>query len=279
MKTIRLQLTYDGSAYCGWQIQPQVPTVEGALTRAVTKLLGAKEPVKVQGASRTDSGVHATGQIAHFHHESDHELWVFLRGLNALTDDDIWVMRAQEAPSGFHARHSARGKIYRYRIWNHRFEHPFLRGRCWRVGPRLDLRAMARAARDFVGRYDFSAFRAADCESETTIRRIKRVELYMRGPELEVVVEGDAFLKYMVRIMVGTLVDIGLGRLPEGGVRRALQSGDRLEAGQTAPAKGLTLEEVFYPDFPWGEEEEIDGLLSEVGVVELEGPFERVEPG
>lgn len=277
MKTIRLQIAYDGSAYCGWQIQPEVPTVEGVLTRAVTKLLGAEEPVKVQGASRTDSGVHATGQVAHFRHDSARELWVILRGLNALTDDDLWVMRAQEAPPEFHARHSARGKIYRYRIWNHRFEHPFLRVRSWRVGPRLDFKAMAQAATDFVGEYDFSAFRAADCESLTTIRRIKRVELYRRGSELEILVEGDAFLKYMVRIMVGTLVDIGLERLPEDTVRRALQSGDRLDAGQTAPAKGLTLEEVFYPDFPWQEEPEIEGLLSEIGVGDLNGAFQKIE--
>lgn len=277
MKTIRLQIAYEGSAYCGWQIQPQVPTVEGALTQAVTKLLGADEPVKVQGASRTDSGVHALGQIAHFYHDSPRELWVILRGLNALTDDDIWIMRAQEAPADFHARHSARGKVYRYRIWNHRFEHPFLRGRSWRVGPRLDLKAMVRAASDFVGEHDFSAFRAADCESLTTVRRIKRVELYKRGAELEVLVQGDAFLKYMVRIMVGTLVDIGLGRLPEDAVRRALQSGDRLEAGQTAQAQGLTLEEVFYPDFPWGEEKEVEGLLSDISVSELRGPFRRLE--
>ncbi len=251
MPTIRLQIAYHGAAYCGWQIQPRDRTVEGELTRAVTKILDAAEPVKVQGASRTDSGVHALGQVAHFRHHSGRSLWDFARGLNALTADDICVVRVEEAPDEFHARHSARGKIYRYRIWNHRFVHPFLREQSWQVGQSLDLQAMREGAALLVGEHDFRGFRAADCESETTVRRMDRVEVSRSGAMVEVVVQGEAFLKYMVRVMVGTLVDVGAGRIPVRQVGEAVESGDRQRAGQTAPARGLTLEEVFYPGFPW----------------------------
>lgn len=266
MPTIRLQIAYDGTAYCGWQIQPEDRTVEGELTRAVTKILNAGEPVKVQGASRTDSGVHALGQVAHFRHDSTRTLWDFARGLNALTDPDINVMRVEEADPSFHARHSARGKIYRYRVWNHRFEHPFLRHQSWQVGSNLDLALMRLAATDFIGEHDFAGFRAADCQSETTTRRMDRVEVHAAGPLLEILVQGQAFLKHMVRVMVGTLVEIGAGALPPDRVAQVLHHGDRRDAGQTAPARGLTLEEVFYPDFPWrGPTPTLGGLLTEDG--------------
>ena len=261
MRTIRLQIAYDGTAYHGWQIQPEDRTVEGELTRAATKILNADEPVKVQGASRTDAGVHAIGQVAHFRHQSGRSCWDFARGLNALTGKDIAVLRVEEALPTFHARHSARGKIYRYRIWNHRFDHPFLRDRIWRVGPALEVERMEAAAKSFVGTHDFRGFRAADCESESTLRGIQRVEVGAEGALIEVVVQGDAFLKYMVRIMVGTLVDIGAGVLPVERIAEVLESGDRRAGGQTAPARGLTLEEVFYPDFPWeGEPPKLGGV-------------------
>lgn len=260
MATIRLQIAYEGTAYHGWQIQSKDRSVEGELTRALMKILNAEEPVKVQGASRTDAGVHSLGQVAHFHHDTDRRLWDFSRGLNALTDEDICVMRVEEVAENFHARHCARGKIYRYQIWNHRFPHPFLRRRSWRVPLVLDVEKMAKAAADFVGTHDFSGFRAADCSSLTTERTMRRVEVSQKGPNIEILVEGDAFLKHMVRAMVGTLVDIGHGRFGVDQVRRALISRDRCDAGQTAPSAGLTLEKVFYPDFPWrGPEPELGG--------------------
>ena len=251
MTTVRLHIAYDGTAYCGWQIQPRDRTVEGELTRAVTQILGAEEPVKVQGASRTDSGVHASGQVAHFYHCGDRSLWDFCRGLNGLTDDDICVVWAEEAPHDFHARHSARGKIYRYRVWNHRFVHPFLRDRSWHAPFEIDPARMAEGAAYLVGTHDFGGFRSVNCSSETTERTMRRVEVHAgEGPMLEVVVEGDAFLQHMVRVMVGTLVDVGAGRMAPEQVAQALETGDRAVAGVTAPAKGLTLERVFYPDFP-----------------------------
>lgn len=248
---LRLQIAYNGTGYHGWQIQPTAPTVEGELTRAVTKILNAPEPIKVQGASRTDSGVHALGQVAHFSHQSNRKPWDFVRGLNALTDDRITVLRVEEAHPDFHARHSARGKIYRYRIWNHRFTHPFEGYRSWRVGLNLDLEAMQEAASCLLGTHDFRGFRASDCEAESTQRTLRRVEVQPMDSMLHIVVEGDSFLKYMVRILTGTLVDIGAGTLKVDAVNAVLATGDRRLGGQTAPALGLTLEEVFYPDFPW----------------------------
>ncbi len=259
MKTIRLQIAYEGSAYHGWQIQSEDRTVEGELTRAVTQILNADSPVKVQGASRTDAGVHARGQVAHFHHDSSRRLWDFCRGLNALTDDDISVIRVEEAADDFHARHSARGKIYRYRIWNHRFDHPFLRGRSWRVAEPLDLEAMREGASHFVGKHDFAGFRSTGCASPTTVRRMDRVVIEDTGTTVDVVVQGEAFLQHMVRIMVGTLVEVGKGLIPPQRIARVLESGDRRQAGMTAPAKGLMLEKIFYPDFPWQGAEPVIG--------------------
>ncbi len=252
MKTIRMQVAYDGRAYHGWQIQPEDRTVEGVLTRAVTRILNADEPVKVQGASRTDSGVHARGQVAHFYHDTDRTPWELTRGLNGLTDDDICVVRLEEADQEFHARHSARGKIYRYRIWNHRFPHPFLRGRAWHIRRDLDVEAMQRASELLVGRHDFAGFRSTNCASPTTVRTMDRVEVRPQGDRfVEIIVQGEAFLQYMVRIMSGTLVDIGMGRLEASAIEKAFRTKDRRDAGMTAPAHGLELVEVFYPDFDW----------------------------
>ncbi|MFU8804882.1 MAG: tRNA pseudouridine(38-40) synthase TruA [Bradymonadaceae bacterium] len=256
---LRLHIAYDGTAYHGWQIQPSDRTVEGELTRALQTLLGADEPVKVQGASRTDAGVHARGQVAHIEHDTNRSPWEIVRGLNALTDDDILVTRIEEVDPSFHARHSARGKIYRYRIWNHRFAHPFERLHTWRVPLRLDLEAMRKGASLMVGTHDFCAFRGKDCQSETTEREMQRVDVSDDGAMINVVVEGSAFLRYMVRIMVGTLVDIGSGRLAAGEVEEMLSSGLRTDAGQTAPPLGLSLEVVHYPDYPWEREPEIGG--------------------
>ncbi len=267
MTTLRLQIAYDGSAYHGWQVQSRHRSIEGELTLAASRILNLDEPVKVQGASRTDAGVHAEGQVAHLRHEMPRTRWDFCRGLNGLTDDDICVMRVEEASDDFHARHSARGKIYRYQIWNHRFVNPFLRHRSWRIIRPLNVDAMAREARAFVGEHDFDGFRSTHCSSPTTVRCMERVEVVAYdAPLIEVIVEGAAFLQHMVRIMVGTLVDVATGRLPEGRVREVLEVGDRRLAGRTAPAKGLTLEKVRYPDFPWrGDEPKLGGgYLSDI---------------
>ncbi len=263
MSLIRLHIAYDGTNYHGWQIQPVAPTLEGVLSKAVTQILGAKEPVKVQGASRTDAGVHALGQVAHFYHESSRSLWDFLRGLNAVTPKDIVINYAEEIDEGFHARHCARGKIYRYQIWNHRFENPFMLRTTWQIGPELNIEAMREAARPLIGEHDFSAYRATDCEGKTPIREIHRIDIRKEGPLITIEVEGTAFLKNMVRIIVGTLADIGEGRLPVEQAGVALESKQRADAGHTAPAGGLALVEVHYPDYPW---DRGSGMVPGIGV-------------
>jgi tRNA pseudouridine38-40 synthase len=245
---------YDGTAYHGWQMQRDDRSVEEELTRAAAQILDCSEDdVKVQGASRTDSGVHALGQVAHLAFDIDRtrRTWDFVRGLNALTDDDICVLYVEPAPEGFHARHSARGKHYRYEIWNHRFPHPLRRHLAWRIPRALDIDAMRRAAESLIGEHDFEAFRAADCSAETTVRKLSRVEIIDDSPRLLVEVEGTAFLKYMVRVIVGTLVYVGAGRREPSIIDDMFATCDRGIGGKTAPPLGLTLMEVFYPDFPW----------------------------
>ncbi|MFW5966679.1 MAG: tRNA pseudouridine(38-40) synthase TruA [Persicimonas sp.] len=250
----RMVVAYDGTAYHGWQIQREDRSVEEELTRAAARILDCElDQVKVQGASRTDSGVHAHGQVAHIAYDVDRErtTWDFVRGLNGLTDDDICVVFAEPAPEGFHARFSSTGKLYRYEIWNHRFPHPMRRRYAWRAGGELDFEAMRRAARMLEGTHDFAAFRGSNCSAETTERHLHRVELTRDGPRLFVEVEGDAFLQYMVRVIVGTLVYIGWGRREPQVIERMFETGDRAIGGITAPPHGLSLIEVFYPDHPW----------------------------
>ena len=252
---LRLHVAYDGSSYHGWQTQPDVRTVEGELTRAAAQILAEPaEEVKVQGASRTDAGVHAFGQVAHLVCDKERSLWEFVRGLNALTPNDICVNRVEPAAQGFHARHSAGGKVYRYEIWKHRFDHPFKRRRTWRIAYHLDTDRMRRAAERMVGTHDFEAFRAADCASPTSERTMRRVDIEEDDRYVTITVEGDAFLKYMVRVMVGTLVEIGAGQSPPTLIDDLFASGNRHHAGVTAPARGLTLLQVHYPDFPWQSE-------------------------
>ncbi|MFP4597663.1 MAG: tRNA pseudouridine(38-40) synthase TruA [Persicimonas sp.] len=253
-KQFRIVVAYDGTAYHGWQIQRNARSVEGELERAATRILDCgPDEVKVQGASRTDAGVHALGQVAHIAYDLDkpRTAWDFVRGLNGLTDDDICVVYCEPAPADFHARHSARGKLYRYEIWNHRFPHPLRRHRSWREVGDFDLEVMRRGARQLIGEHDFDGFRAADCHAETSVRELTRVEIFDDRPRIIIEVEGTAFLKYMVRVIVGTLVYMGMGRKGPDTIARMLETKNRSLGGKTAPAHGLTLVEVFYPGFPW----------------------------
>ncbi len=262
MTRVRLRIAYRGSAYHGWQRQRDAVTVEGTLKDALAKLLAINvDDLRFQGASRTDAGVHALAQTAHFDHDTDRDEWTFVRGLNALTPDDITILRAEEVSEDFDARRSARGKIYRYRIWNHRFGHPLLTQDAWHVSHTLDIEAMRDAANRLVGEHDFAGFRASDCQANTTVRHIHRVDIEQQGCELSIWVEGDAFLKYMVRIISGTLMQVGNGLFEPSQIDLILAQKDRALAGVTAPPHGLTLMKLFYPDFPWKRgEPEIGGV-------------------
>lgn len=268
---IRLHLAYEGTRFHGWQAQPGLRTVEGCVKRALAQLWGCPiDAVDVQGASRTDAGVHALGQVVSFDEgERDRTVWDYLRGLNALTPREITVNHAQRIDD-FNARHDARGKLYRYRVWNHRWADPLNLDRAWLEWSRLDFDAMDEAARQMVGEFEFDAFRAADCQALTTRRRITRVSMIRptsTRPEVVFEVEGTAFLKQMVRIMVGTLVDVGRGQLDASSIASIIESRDRSQAGQTAPPQGLTLVRLDYPDHPWDIEPHIG----------LRAPFDRVE--
>jgi tRNA pseudouridine38-40 synthase len=245
MRNIRLLLEYDGTDYVGWQRQATGPSIQAELEAALLRLTGAATSTRAAG--RTDAGVHARGQVVTFQTASALPIHAFLRGLNAHLPQAIGVLDAQEAPPDFDARHSASGKMYRYQIWNSASRSPLRARTHWQVVRPLCLPAMAEAAAILVGRHDFRAFRAADCERKTTVRLITR--LSVTSPEPAVVhieVEATAFLKNMVRILSGTLVEVGKGKLTPAQVAALLQSGRRQDAGPTAPAHGLLLCRVDY---------------------------------
>jgi tRNA pseudouridine38-40 synthase len=244
-RQIRLVVEYDGTSLCGWQRQANGPTVQGHLEEALGKLL--THEVSVLGASRTDAGVHARGQVACFRTARQIPLHGIRRGLNSMLPRQIAVLDAAEVPDDFHPRFSATGKHYRYTILVRPDRSPRWRDRAWHHSEPLSIEAMAAAAAPLLGEHDFAAFRAAGCSARTTTRRIEAIELSVPDPELLVIdVRGNAFLRNMVRILVGTLVEVGAGDRPPGQVAEILASRDRTRAGITAPAPGLELMEVQY---------------------------------
>ena len=249
MPRIKLVLEYDGTNYVGWQIQSNGPSIQGRVQRALQDLLGVIVPVHAAG--RTDSGVHAHGQVCAFDSPVNLPLKAYWMGLNGLLPEDIAVVAAEEVAPGFDPRRWAAGKRYRYLVSNRRSRSPLRRHTHWEIFLPLQLRAMQDAARHVIGLHDFSAFRAADCQSIHALRELKRVEVARFSPdELEFVVEGTAFVKHMVRNIVGSLVEVGRGRHPSSWVKEILEGLDRTKAGPTAPAHGLSLEAVFYGDGP-----------------------------
>jgi tRNA pseudouridine38-40 synthase len=242
---VKLVLAYDGTRYAGWQVQPNGPSIQAEVERALEELCGA--PRRVTAAGRTDAGVHARAQVCSFPEAEPLPLTAYVKGMNALLPEDVAAVAASIEPEGFDARRSARGKRYRYRIENLRTRFPIGRAYAWQVYRPLDAAAMREAAALLVGRHDFAAFQAADCEARHAVRDLSRLEvLGERGATIEVVAEATAFVKHMVRNLVGTLVEVGRGRREPGWAREVLEGRDRTRAGPTAPARGLTLDEVFY---------------------------------
>jgi tRNA pseudouridine38-40 synthase len=249
MPRVKLVLEYDGSNYVGWQIQANGPSVQGRLQRALQELVG--QPVTVQAAGRTDSGVHARGQVACFDSPVNLPLKAYWMGLNSLLPDDIAVVTAEEVSAEFDPRRWARGKRYRYQVSNRRSRTPLRRLTHWEIYLPLNVEAMAQAAQSLLGAHDYSAFRASDCQAAHARRELRRVDVTgTSGDEVSIVVEGTAFLKHMVRNIVGTLAEVGRARHPAQWVGQVLASKDRTTAGPTAPPHGLSLEEVFYAQGP-----------------------------
>ena len=245
-----LLLTYDGTCYHGWQVQPNSPTIEDTLEKAIKSL--TSESVKVHGAGRTDSGVHALNFTANFKisEESFKTPKKWRIALNAVLPDDIVVKYAQKVSPEFHARHSAIGKCYRYLIYNLPYQAAFSRNQSWWINQTLDTKKMEEVAEIFLGEHDFSAFRAASCSSQNPIKNIRKISISknrFRHSTMQIEFEANSFLQHMVRIICGTLVEVGQGRKNVHDVTEALESGQRKLAGITAPANGLYFLSVIYP--------------------------------
>ncbi|NLC71015.1 MAG: tRNA pseudouridine(38-40) synthase TruA [Desulfuromonadaceae bacterium] len=243
MRTIKLVIEFNGARFVGWQIQARGVSVQGEIEKVLTAVSG--NPVRVISSGRTDAGVHALGMTVHFHTPSGLPMSAFREGVNRLLPEDIAVKSAEEAPPCFHARFSARGKWYRYTIFQSLVRSPLRAPFCWRLRKPLDLEALRTAAAAFVGVHDFAPFRSSGCAAKTTVREIFSLSVDTEGDLLFLDVRGSGFLKNMVRMMVGTLVEIGQGREKPDLVARMLAEG-KPPARITAPPQGLCLMEVFY---------------------------------
>jgi tRNA pseudouridine38-40 synthase len=244
----KLTIAYDGTAYEGWQVQKIGTGVQEKVEAALAKLFPSHP--RVHSSSRTDTGVHALGMVAHFEvprAECRMDTRKLALALNAWLPEDIRVLSAARAPGTFHARFDAAGKQYRYSVWNHPAMNPLIRHTAWHVPRALDLAAMRAAAKAFVGRHDFQSFAAnPGYAKESTVRTVRRCDLRRQGPLLTCIIEGDGFLYKMCRGMVGTLVQVGLGKFKAEEVQPMLAKRDRRVAGMTAPAHGLVLWRVLY---------------------------------
>jgi tRNA pseudouridine38-40 synthase len=267
MPSFKVVVAYDGTDYVGWQRQANGVSIQGLIEEALAALDGA--PVAVAGAGRTDSGVHALGQVAAFTIARALTPDALVRALNAHLPDAVRILSADAVPPSFQPRFDALAKTYRYRIWNGEVVSPFERRYAWHVTGALDVEAMSAAARVIEGAHDFAAFQASGSDVITTVRNVVESSIHnesaIRNPQSAILayeVTGTGFLRHMVRTIVGTLVEVGRGRRPVAWMAEVLASRDRAAAGPTAPAAGLFLVRVDYPD--WQAAEKASNLKSEV---------------
>lgn len=243
MRNIKLIIEYDGTSYVGWQIQPNGLSIQQVMEEALAKILGG--PARLTSSGRTDAGVHALGMVATFKTERGIPLTAFTKGLNSLLPPDIAVKSACDVALAFNPRADALGKHYRYTIHMGSQRSPLSRLYAWHVHGNIDVERMRQGARHFVGEKDFASFRTTGCAAKTTVRRIDAVDLVHGGDFLEINVKGSGFLRNMVRMMVGTLVEVGRGKLDPKEILRFFDA-PGTEAGPTAPPQGLCLMEVYY---------------------------------
>ncbi len=241
-----ITVEYDGTDYCGWQVQPDRPTIQASLERALTTILGHE--IRVEASGRTDSGVHARGQVAAFSTHATRDPRTLLRSLNALVRPGIVVRALREADDSFDPRRDAARRTYEYSIDNRAHPSPFRRRYAWHVHAPLDLLAMSAAAAVLEGEHDFSSFQAADCDADTAVRRVFESCWEERGEEIVYRIAATAFLRHMVRNVVGTLVEVGNGTRPPETIAALLAARDRTLAGPTAPPHGLSLVGVDYDE-------------------------------
>jgi len=245
---LRLTVAYDGTAYVGWQLQPEGISVQLRLEEALGRLFNPAP--RVCSSSRTDTGVHALGMVVHFDvHQSQWRMDArkLILAINAWLPEDVRIVAASRTRPDFHARFDAAGKQYRYTVWNHASLNPLLRTQAWHVPKPLDIAAMREAARSIEGRHDFRTFSATPGYTRSnTVRNLTRCRILRSGPRLTFVIEADGFLYKMCRGIVGTLVQVGAGRFASSDILPMIESADRRLAGMTAPAAGLVLHRVWY---------------------------------
>ncbi|BBO15981.1 tRNA pseudouridine(38-40) synthase TruA [Candidatus Brocadia pituitae] len=244
MRNIRLLIEYDGTQYAGWQWQNDQKTVQEMLSKAVEQVV--QEPVKIYGASRTDSGVHALGQVANFKTTSSVPSKRLIHAINFYLPHDITVKGAADVPVSFHAQYDAQSKIYRYTLLNNWIRTSLNRNFCYVCGLLLNAEKMLYAAQYLIGTHDFTSFTTSALQGKNRIRTVKRLEITREGKYLYFTVEANGFLYNMVRTMVGTLIEVGRGKIMVESMKDILGAKNRNLAGPTAPAKGLCLIEVKY---------------------------------
>ncbi len=245
MRNIKVILQYEGTRYQGWQKQERTAnTIQGKLEALLTKMCGQK--VEVDGSGRTDSGVHALGQVANFHIETDKTPREIMDYMNAYLPEDIAVIQAEEAPERFHSRLNAKGKTYCYRVLNSDVPHIFDRRYVYRLPDVLDMDAMRRAAEALCGTHDYRAFTSNKKSRKSTVRTVDAIGMERIGDEIRFTFSGNGFLYHMVRIMTGTLLEVGMHKRDAGQMEWLLDRGTREDAGFLVPAQGLTLVEVRY---------------------------------
>ncbi|SDZ31084.1 tRNA pseudouridine38-40 synthase [Proteiniborus ethanoligenes] len=244
MRNIKLIIEYDGTNYSGWQKQPHQTTIQKTIEDSITKI--TKEKIEIYGSGRTDKGVHAKGQVANFFTGSKIPAERFREAINSVLPKDIVISHSEEVDESFHSRYSAKGKEYRYIIYNRRISSPLLRNYAYHVPQKLHFDYMKKAVNDFVGTNDFVAFMASGSSVKDTIRTIHNISLEKDKEIIQLKINGDGFLYNMVRIILGTLVDIGIGKIDRDAIPQIILSKDRQKAGHTAPPQGLYLERVYY---------------------------------
>jgi tRNA pseudouridine38-40 synthase len=244
VKNIKLVLEYDGTKYAGWQRQNNAITIQQMLEESIYHITG--EELKVIGSSRTDAGVHARGFVANFKTDSSIPEVKFSAALNSKLPEDIVVLQSSLAPDDFHARYSSSGKTYSYTVLNRVQPAAIDRNYVYHYRGELDIKAIRDACSYFIGKHDFAAFKNAGSSVKSTERTISEVEVIKNGDYLKFYITGDGFLYNMVRIMVGTLIEVGIGKIKPWHIEHILLSKDRTNAGKSAPASGLCLEKVYY---------------------------------
>lgn len=250
MTTFKLTLEYDGMAYAGWQRQPDQPTIQAAVERALAQII--QRPVAAVAAGRTDAGVHALGQVVSFRSDKLLAPQEWARALNGLLPPDISVRDTEVMDEKFHARYSAREKVYEYRILNQRTRPALDRLRSWHIPKPLNILSIREAIHPLVGRHDFSSFQGSPTDNQNPTCHLLSLDVLQEGPSIRVIVRADRFLKHMVRSIVGTLVEIGHLKRDPSSMKQVLEARDRRVAGKTAPPRGLYLVKVLYEgDEPW----------------------------